>query len=159
MRIQFLWTGKIKNPHIKALAADYRERILRYTPCEILEARDPAKKMDLDTAGTIAAEGKELARHLPDRGRIVALDERGVAYTSSGFARWLEAEQNRGTRLITFVVGGPEGLSPLISDRAHLILSLGKMTWTHEMCRVLLMEQVYRALCITRGIPYHRDGN
>ena len=123
------------------------------------DARDAAKTVHQDAVRAIAAEGEELAKHLPDHGRIVALDERGVQYTSSAFARWLESEQNRGTRLVTFVIGGPEGLSPVISGRAHLILSLGKMTWTHEMCRVLLMEQVYRALCITRGIPYHRGGH
>jgi 23S rRNA (pseudouridine1915-N3)-methyltransferase len=96
---------------------------------------------------------------VPQAGRLVALDERGVQFTSQGFARWLESEQNTGARSLTFVIGGPEGLSSVISSRANLILSIGKMTWTHEMCRVLLLEQVYRALCIMRNIPYHRgDG-
>jgi 23S rRNA (pseudouridine1915-N3)-methyltransferase len=138
--------------------ADYLERIRHFVPCEVLEARDPAKGRSLGTAQRIAVEGEELARHLPEHGRLVVLDEKGRQYTSPGFARWLESEQKGGARLITFVIGGPEGLSPMISGRAHIIMSLGSMTWTHEMCRILLLEQVYRALCIMRGIPYHKCG-
>jgi 23S rRNA (pseudouridine1915-N3)-methyltransferase len=124
-----------------------------------VEARDRAKKRALSGAGLVEAEGEEIARHLPEHGRLVALDQKGSQYTSSGFARWLQSQQNAGVRGITFVIGGPEGLSPGISGRADLILSLGMMTWTHEMCRVLLMEQIYRALCILRGIPYHKGGD
>jgi 23S rRNA (pseudouridine1915-N3)-methyltransferase len=104
----------------------------------------------------MAAEAEELARHLPDSGRLIALEETGTQFTSPGFARRLQSEQNTGARVITFVIGGPDGLDPVISKRAHLVLSLGKMTWTHEMCRVLLLEQTYRALCIMRNIPYHK---
>jgi 23S rRNA (pseudouridine1915-N3)-methyltransferase len=159
MRIRFLWVGRTKNSSIKALVSDYVERIGHLAPCEVVEARDPAKRRPLDTAGIIEAEGEELARHLPEHSRLIALDEKGSQYTSAAFARWLESEQNEGARVITFIIGGPEGLSPGISARAHIILSLGKMTWTHEMCRVLLLEQVYRALCILRRIPYHKGGN
>ncbi len=159
MRIKFLWVGKTKNVFMKALVSDYLERIRRMVPCEVVEARDPGKGRNLDASRLIAAESEELGRYLPEHGRIVALDEKGTQYTSPGFARWLESEQNEGVSSITFVIGGPEGLSPMVSDRAHIILSLGRMTWTHEMCRVLLMEQVYRALCILRRIPYHKGVN
>ena len=159
MRISFLWVGKTKNSFIKALVLDYLERIRRMVACEVVEAGDPTKRRPLSGARLIEAEGEELARHLPEQGRLVVLDEKGTQYTSPGFARWLEKEQNQGTRQITFVVGGPEGLSPVISGRAHIILSLGMMTWTHEMCRVLLLEQVYRALCIVRKVPYHKGGD
>ncbi len=159
MQIKFLWVGKTKNPSMKSLVADYSGRIRHLAPCEILETRDLAKRRSLSTAELIAEEGNELARFVPDSGRLVALDEAGRQFTSEGFAQWFESEQNSGHRVLTFVIGGPEGLSPVISRRAHLILSLGKMTWTHEMCRVLLLEQVYRALCIMRNIPYHRGSN
>jgi 23S rRNA (pseudouridine1915-N3)-methyltransferase len=159
MRIRFLWIGRTKDSSIKILVSDYLERIRHLVPCEVVEARDPAKKRSLNAAGIIEAEGQELARHLPEHGRLVALDEKGSQYTSTGFARWLESEQNEGARVITFVIGGPEGLSSRISGRAHIMLSLGMMTWTHEICRVLLLEQVYRALCILRRIPYHKGGN
>ncbi len=159
MLIKFLWVGKTKNSSIKSLLQDYLERIRHLVPCEVVETRDLSKKRPLRAAELIAGEGEELARHIPEQGRLVALDETGTQFTSHDFARWLESEQNRGARVITFVIGGPEGLSRMISGRAHTILSLGKMTWTHDMCRVLLLEQVYRALCIMRRIPYHKGGN
>ncbi|NLT68829.1 MAG: 23S rRNA (pseudouridine(1915)-N(3))-methyltransferase RlmH [Acidobacteria bacterium] len=157
MQIKFLWVGKTKNPSIKTLVSDYFDRIRRLIACEITETRDLSKRKSLKPAELIAGEGEDLVKHLPASGRLVALDESGRQFTSMDFARWIEAEQNSGSRAITFVIGGSEGLSDMISRRAHLILSLGKMTWTHEMTRVLLLEQVYRALCIIRRIPYHRD--
>jgi 23S rRNA (pseudouridine1915-N3)-methyltransferase len=156
MRLKFLWVGKTKNSAIKSLLSDYVERIRHLVPCEITETRDLSKRQSLRAAELIAAEGEELARHVPEHGRLVALDETGSQFTSRDFARWFESEQNTGARSITFVIGGPEGLSRTICSKADLVLSLGRMTWTHEMCRVLLLEQIYRALCIMRNIPYHR---
>lgn len=156
MQIRILWVGKTKNPSIKTLIADYLGRIHHLIPCEIVEIRDLSKGRSLGAVQLIAAEGEEIAKNLPNAGKVVALDETGSQYTSEGFARWLESEQNAGTKTISFVIGGPEGLSPTLAQRARMVLSMGKMTWTHEMCRVLLLEQVYRALCIMRNIPYHR---
>jgi len=159
MRIKFLWVGKTKNSAIKSLMSDYLERISHLVPCDIVETRDLSKHRSSSTPELIRSEGEELARHVPESGRLVVLDETGKQFTSRDFARWFQSEQNSGSRIITFVIGGPEGLSEVISSRAHLVLSMGKMTWTHEMCRVLLLEQIYRALCIMRNIPYHKGGN
>jgi 23S rRNA (pseudouridine1915-N3)-methyltransferase len=159
MLIKFLWVGKTKNAAIKSLLSDYLERIRHWVPCEVIETRDLSKRRSLRDAKLVAGEGEELARYIPEYGRLVALDETGTQFTSGDFARWLESEQNGGARAITFVIGGPEGLSRMISSRAHITLSMGRMTWTHDMCRVLLLEQVYRALCILRKIPYHKGGN
>jgi 23S rRNA (pseudouridine1915-N3)-methyltransferase len=159
MHIRLLWVGKTRNSSVKSLLSDYTERIRHLVPCEVVETRDLSKRRALPTAKLIEDEGRELAKALPQAGRLVALDEKGTQLTSQGFARWLESEQNAGTRTLTFVIGGPDGLSPMIFQRAHLILSMGKMTWTHEMCRVLLAEQIYRALCIMRNTPYHRGAN
>jgi 23S rRNA (pseudouridine1915-N3)-methyltransferase len=159
MQIKFLWVGKTKNATIRSLLSDYLERIRHLAPCEVIETRDLSKRRSLGAAELIEAEGEELAKHIPAYGRLVALDEMGSQFTSRDFARWLESEQNSGARVITFVIGGPEGLSRIISRKANTVLSLGKMTWTHEMCRVLLLEQIYRALCIMRNIPYHKGDN
>jgi 23S rRNA (pseudouridine1915-N3)-methyltransferase len=132
------------------------ERIRRLASCEVVETRDAFRNRSRRAAELIADEGEELARHLPKHGRLVVLDEKGIQFSSADFARWLDSEHNRGTRSISFIIGGPNGLSPMISKRADVMVSLGKMTWTHEMCRVLLLEQVYRALCIMRNIPYHK---
>jgi len=156
MRLQFLWVGKTKNACIKGLATDYLDRIRHMVPCEVVETTDLSKKRSLKAGALVEGEAEEFARHLTSSGRVVALDENGTQMTSAGFSRWLESELNGGTRAISFIIGGPEGLSTKITSRAHLVLSISKMTWTHEMCRALLLEQVYRALCILRGIPYHK---
>lgn len=156
MRLRFLWIGKTKNSYIRGLTADYLDRIRHMVPCEVIEARDLSKKKSLKSAALVEGEAEEFARHLPASGAVVALDESGTQMSSAGFSEWLESELNSGRRSISFVIGGVEGLSSKITERAHVVLSIGKMTWTHEMCRALLMEQVYRALCILRGIPYHK---
>jgi 23S rRNA (pseudouridine1915-N3)-methyltransferase len=157
MQIKLIWVGKTKSSPIRSLALDYLERIRRLNACEIIEARDISKRRQLRGAELIEAEGRELLRHVPENSRVVSLDETGTQFTSRDFARWLESEQNGGIRVVTFLIGGPEGLSRKVSSRAHLMLSMGKMTWTHEMCRVLLLEQIYRAMCILHNIPYHKD--
>ena len=128
-------------------------------PCTVTEVRDLSKRKQLRGPDLINAEGEELARHLNARDCVAALDERGKQFSSREFARWLESQQNSGVQGISFLIGGPGGLSRMISKEANITLSMGKMTWTHEMCRVLLLEQVYRALCIQRNIPYHRGGD
>lgn len=137
--------------------SDYLERIRHMGSCEIVETRDLSKRKRLRGTELVKAEGEELMKHVPKGSLMVALDETGAQFTSPEFASWLESRQNSGTRMIAFVVGGSEGLSRTVSSRAHLLLSMGKMTWTHEMCRALLLEQLYRAMCIQRKIPYHRD--
>ncbi|MDR0311016.1 MAG: 23S rRNA (pseudouridine(1915)-N(3))-methyltransferase RlmH [Acidobacteriota bacterium] len=156
MKLKAVWIGKTKSSPIRELAADYLERIRRMTPCEIIEIRDPAKGRALCAAERIQMEGEHIARQLPKADFLVALDETGKQYASEEFACWLETEQNSGTKEMAFIIGGPDGLSRDVAARARMVLSLGKMTWTHEMCRALLLEQLYRALCILHKIPYHK---
>jgi 23S rRNA (pseudouridine1915-N3)-methyltransferase len=156
MRLRFLWIGKTKNAAILDLVAEYQGRIRHFFPCDIIEARDLSRRRSLSAEARVSEEARELSKHLPEAGRVVALDEKGRQFSSEAFSAWIGSEMNRGSRSVTFVIGGAEGLSPKIIGDADMVLSMGKMTWTHEMCRALLLEQVYRALCILRGIPYHR---
>lgn len=156
MIIRILWVGKTRNSPIRSLSEDYLDRIRHMVPVEITEVRDPSKARGLKGSQLVNAEENEILRLLPSHSRVVALDEAGSEFCSAEFARWLEAEQIRGTKETVFVIGGPEGIGTGVLARAILKLSLGRMTWTHEMCRVLLLEQIYRALCISRKIPYHR---
>lgn len=156
MRLRICWVGKTRNSRIGALAEDYLARVRHMIPCEISEARDPARAGRLKGDERRAAEAKQLLKLAEGSNRIVVLDERGRQFSSPEFARWLESEQNRGTREITFVIGGAEGVSPAVTERAHFSLSLGRMTWTHEFSRLLLLEQIYRAFGILKNIPYHK---
>lgn len=156
MQLRVVWVGKTRNAHIRSLCDDYLERVRHLTPCRVVEVRDLARGRGLHGGDLRAREGAEMTRALPEGARIVTLDAGGKELSSDAFARWFAGEQNRGTREIGFVLGGPEGLDEAIRDKAYWRLSLGRMTWTHEIARVLLLEQIYRALTILRGIPYHK---
>lgn len=156
MRLKIVWVGKTKNEPIRSLTADYLGRLRHLISCEVIEVPDVGKRRALRGESLLAAEGGAIEKLLGDRSLVVVLDENGRQFRSADFAAWFESEQNRGSCEIVFVIGGPEGISSEISGRAQLKLSLGRMTWTHEMCRVLLLEQVYRAFSILRKIPYHK---
>jgi 23S rRNA (pseudouridine1915-N3)-methyltransferase len=156
MHVKLIWVGKTRNPSLRSLQEDYFERLQHLTPCEILETRDISRGRAISGAKLLEAEAAEIGKLLPDGGRVVVLEEAGKEFTSVEFARWFDKEQSAGTRELFFVIGGPDGLSPEIVCRAALRLSLGRMTWTHEMCRMLLLEQLYRACSILRHLPYHR---
>ncbi len=156
MHLKFVWVGKTRNEPIRSLIADYLGRLRHMISCEVIEIPDVSKRRALRRESLVAEEGEAIGKLLGERSVVVALDEKGRQFTSVAFAGWFESEQNRGGREVVFVIGGPTGISPEISDRARLVLSLGRMTWTHEMCRALLVEQVYRAFSILRNIPYHK---
>ncbi len=158
MRIRIFWVGKTRSPQLRALADDYLARIGHFTACEIVETKDLARGRRLHGRELLAAEAAEIKKSLSAGHRRVVLDERGREFTSREFARWLERQQIRGVKGIEFVIGGPDGLSREIADGADLELSLGRMTWAHEISRVLLLEQIYRAFGILGNIPYHREG-
>jgi 23S rRNA (pseudouridine1915-N3)-methyltransferase len=124
-------------------------------PCDVVELRDVARGRRAEAVAQVQEEGRAIARALPAGCRMVALDSRGKELSSEELARWLGREQQLG-RDLWFVIGGADGLDPEMGRRAHLVLSLGRMTWTHEMARALLAEQLYRAFTILRGIPYHK---
>jgi 23S rRNA (pseudouridine1915-N3)-methyltransferase len=156
MRIKVCWVGKTQSAPIKSLLSDYMGRLSHLAPIETVELPDLSKRRGLRGAPLLAAEGAEITRALSPDCRTIVLDAMGTQFSSPDFARWLEAVQAQGTREIAFILGGPEGVDHALRERAHLSLSLGKMTWTHEMARVLLLEQVYRAFSILRNIPYHK---
>jgi 23S rRNA (pseudouridine1915-N3)-methyltransferase len=156
MQLRILWVGKTKNASLRALMADYLARVRRFFPCEVAEVRDASKARGGSGPDMLAAEADDIARMLPAGCKTVVLDASGEEMSSTDFAGWMGSELNRGTRVIAFVIGGPSGIHARIRNGARLRISFGKMTWTHEMCRVLLLEQIYRAACILRNIPYHR---
>ena len=156
MYLRILWVGKTRNASMRSLVEDYVGRVQRLISCTVAELPDPARKKGYRGQDLCEAEALKIEAALVPDCRHVALDEKGRQLSSVEFAHWFENEQNRGTKGVEFIIGGPEGLSSSVLGRAHLRLSLGKMTWTHEMSRVLLLEQIYRAQCIVKNIPYHK---
>ena len=156
MRFRFAWAGKTKDASLRSLQAEYAARISRLVPIQIAEVRDAGRGKRSLGASAVRDEASLLEKVMSRSSLLVTLDEKGSELTSPGFAAWLQNADKSGAREITFIVGGPDGLDETIRRRANLSLALGRMTWTHEMCRVLLLEQVYRSLCILRNIPYHK---
>ena len=134
---------------------EYLTRLRRYFPVEVVEV--PEEDMNRRTAEEVlAAEAQRLLKRLPDRAHVVALDrERGKSLSSEDLARKLDALGGSGRSHVAFVLGGPLGLSPGVLDQADDRLSLGPITLPHALARVVLLEQLYRAVKIERGEKYH----
>jgi len=130
--------GRLKDPNLRAAFEDYHRRIQRFARLEVAELRD---------------EGG-MARALERGGTVVVLDRAGTALSSQELAEFIKEKSLSGD--VVFVIGGPDGLPEEVKARAELLMSLSRMTFTSQMARVILAEQIYRALTIIRGVGYHR---
>ena len=151
MRIRVVWVGRTRDRAAAEWIEEYRGRIGRFCPLEIEEDRDAAGKGP-DRA---AREGRALRARIGPRALVVALDEGGREMTSKELARFLERSLGSHAE-VTFLLGGAGGLGEDLVQRADVRLSLSRLTFTHEIARVLLLEQIYRAWTLIRGTPYHR---
>jgi 23S rRNA (pseudouridine1915-N3)-methyltransferase len=135
MKLRVVWIGKTKDPSMAKLCSDYTARIKHFLPIEIAEVKQP--KFDPSD-------------------RLVALDPEGKSWTSEGFAKFIQQHMTSDPRRLTFIIGDYEGLSESVKDRADVVWSLSPLTFTHDLTRVLLLEQIYRALTIIKNLPYAR---
>ena len=144
MKIKLAWIGKTKQPAIQMLTDEYLKRISRYVKVEATTLRDEAALM----------QPREPSRARPAP-TLVLLDGRGKQLSSEEFAQFLAAQERRSAQPLLFAVGPANGFSDDSRKAASLTLSLGKMTLPHELARVVLLEQIYRAFTILKGHPYH----
>lgn len=154
MKIKLVWIGKTRNAPIKELVEDYLGRLEKFARVEIIELRDQAGGRDARYG--IEKEGDEILARIEGDPFVVALDERGRQMSSFELSEFIEKHQISGTRQITFVLGGHSGMAEVVRERADRVLSLSRMTLTHEMARVLLVEQLYRAYAILHDLPYQK---
>lgn len=143
MKIKVAWVGKTKEPSIQALTDEYLKRTSRYAEVAGVVLKDEAAVLAL------ARGERQKERH-----KLVLLDGRGKQFSSEELARFLDGEQIHSTPLL-FAIGGADGFSEEARRQASLVLSLGKMTLPHELARVVLLEQIYRAFTILKNHPYH----
>ena len=155
MKLRFVWIGKTRRAPIKELIREYTGRISKFAAIEVTELRD---RSDERAARIIEKEGEDLLSRTESTPFLIALDERGRELDSIKLAELIEKHRLAGTKEIAFVIGGPNGLSNAVRERADLVLALSRMTLTHELARVVLMEQVYRAFAIIHDLPYQRQG-
>ena len=154
MRIRVLWEGKTKDPHLRAMVKEYSDRIARFNEIVVEDVSETKRIRSGKSKRLLPVESRMLEKL--DASTKVLLDPQGFEWSSQKFAEWLGGQGLHGTREVAFIVGGPEGFSPEFRSKADLLLSLSRLTLTHEWARALLLEQIYRGFTILRGFPYAR---
>jgi len=154
MRVQVFWIGKTRLPGVAALTEEYAKRLGRYCECQTHELREVLREGKRSAGGLTAAEANLLKRS--EGAYRVALDPVGRAWSSPELAAFLQKKRDGGSRAVAFCVGGAEGFSHAFREKADLLLSLSPMTLPHELARVVLLEQLYRAFTLLAGHPYPR---
>jgi 23S rRNA (pseudouridine1915-N3)-methyltransferase len=159
MRLVVIAVGRLKQGPERELAARYRERFEetgRKLGFRSLEIHEIPESRARDTATRINEEAAAISAQIPEKSVLVALDERGESIDSLGFARHLAHWRDQSVANTLFLIGGADGLSPDLRRKAKLRVAFGAATWPHQIVRVMLLEQIYRAATILAGHPYHR---
>ena len=152
MRFRIIWPGKTKDARLRALIEDYTGRLSHFVRCEVTELKELGR---VDKSG-IDKETRRISDGLRPGAVTVLLDPEGAEWTSQQLADQVRSWETNGIKEVAFVVGGPHGVAPDLVSRADKRWSLSRMTLTHEMARVLLLEQLYRAYTIVHGHPYQK---
>lgn len=152
MKFRIIWTGKTRDQRLRSLIDDYYERLSHFVRCEIVELRESGSE---DKAG-IDKDTKRISDALRPGALTVLLDPEGQEWTSQQLAKQVQSWEGSAIKEVAFVIGGPRGLSQEFGTRVDKRWSLSRLTLTHEMARVLLFEQLYRAYTIVHGLPYQK---
>lgn len=159
MRIVVVAIGRLKQGPERELAERYRERfddMGRKLGFRAIEIHEISESRAHDAASRIAQEATAISALVPEKSAVVTLDERGETVDSAAFARYLGRWRDEAVPTAVFIIGGADGLSPDLRRISKLSMAFGKATWPHQMVRVMLLEQIYRAATILSGHPYHR---
>ena len=157
MKVTFLVVGRTIDKHLTTLINDYAERVKHYVPFEMVVVPELKNTKALSAEQQKERESELLQKQLRPGDHIVLLDEGGREFRSMEFAAYLEKKQAQAARRLVFIVGGPYGFAPAIYALANEKVSLSKMTFPHQMVRLFFVEQLYRAMTILRGEPYHHE--
>ncbi len=153
MKLRILWLGKTKNSNLAAVCEEFASRSNHFLGTEVTELKELRVK---EEKKRVELEGERLLSAIEGSAFVVALDPQGRSYTSEEFADFLEKHMTENPRDLIFVVGGHAGLSDPVKKRANLLWSLSPLTYSHDLARTVLLEQIYRALTIIRNLPYAR---
>lgn len=159
MKIKLVTVGKLKEKYLKDGIAEYSKRISRFAAVEMIELADektPDRASDSENEKILDLEGNRILSKIGDREFVVVLAIEGKTLSSEEFSKQLEQAFINGYSTLTFVIGGSLGLSPQVKNRANLSLSFGRLTLPHQLMRLVLVEQIYRAFTIQQGSPYHK---
>ena len=159
MKIKIVTVGKLKEKYLKDGIAEYSKRISRFAAVEMIELADektPDRASDSENQKILELEGNRILSKIGDREFVVVLAIEGKTLSSEEFSKQLEQASINGYSTLTFVIGGSLGLSHQVKKRANLFLSFGRLTLPHQLMRLVLIEQIYRAFTIQQGSPYHK---
>lgn len=157
MRVALLLVGKTVNKHFVELIDDYASRVKHYISFDIITIPELKNTKNLSAEQQKQQEGELILKQLQAGDHIVLLDEHGKELRSIEFSKYMEQKMQTVSRRIVFIIGGPYGFSPDVYAKANEQLSLSKMTFSHQMIRLIFVEQFYRAMTIMRGEPYHHE--
>jgi 23S rRNA (pseudouridine1915-N3)-methyltransferase len=157
MKIIIVAVGRMREPYMRAGMDEYLTRIRHYVPAEEIEVpAGTGEEGDGDGRRVMIAEAERLQKILARESFVVCLDQRGTELTSEEFSVWLQERMSQSVSRLTFVVGGAWGLSTSVLAKSQLSLSLSRLTFPHELARLVLAEQIYRALTLWKGEKYHK---
>ncbi len=157
MKIQLIAVGKMSDAPLVQAVEKYVKRLVHYVPFQLLTVPDVKTTRSMTGQRQKEAEGSVILSSVDARDLVILLDERGKEFTSREFASYIDRRTLSLPGNLVFVIGGPYGFSQQVYDRANDKISLSRMTLTHEMVRLFFVEQLYRAMTILRGEPYHHD--
>lgn len=157
MKVCLLVIGKTDASYIREGIAEYEKRLKRYIPYEMKMLADVKNSKNMTETVQKEKEGELLLEQLQAGDYIVLLDERGREYTSVGFSEFVAQKMLMGIKRLVFVIGGPYGFAEAVYRRGQEKISLSKMTFSHQMIRMIFAEQLYRAMTIMKGEPYHHE--
>jgi 23S rRNA (pseudouridine1915-N3)-methyltransferase len=157
MKLLLLTIGKTNDKSLLALQNEYLKRLKHYLPFEIQSIPELKNTKSLSIAEQLEKEADLILKQIDNQDELILLDEKGKQYTSIEFSTFISKKMLASHKRVIFVVGGPYGFSERIYTRAQSMTSLSKMTFSHQMIRLIFVEQVYRAMTILRGEPYHHE--
>lgn len=159
MDITIISVGKLKEKYLKAGISEYLKRLKSYAKVKIIEVPDEPAGNNLslrEIEQVKEIEGKKIIQKIPERSEVVALDLRGKELTSEQFAEYIDEVATYGKSHIVYIIGGSHGISDEVLEKTHLQISFGKLTYPHQLMRLILVEQIYRAFKILNNEPYHK---
>jgi 23S rRNA (pseudouridine1915-N3)-methyltransferase len=152
MRLRFIWPGKTKDEHLRALVEEYLKRLTRFVRCEVIETREGAG----DDPARVKKESQRILEAIPAGSVALLLDVKGLEWNSQELADEVRRWEHDAIKEVAVVIGGPDGVSAEVAARLPKRWRLTRLTLTHEMARVVAVEQLYRAYTINRGLPYQK---
>lgn len=157
MKIKLLCIGKTDDKNLVKLKTDYQLRLQHYIKFDLEIIRDIRKTKNLSEKQQKELEGESILKKLKPTDQMILLDEKGHEFRSIEFSRFLQKKMNSGIKQLVFVIGGPYGFSDAVYKKAQGKVSLSKMTFSHQMIRLIFIEQLYRAFTILKREPYHHE--